>query len=458
MMYPRLYLAKNLLREDGVIFISIDDIEMRDLRSLCDEIFGEENFIDNIIWKKRYGGGAKEKHLVSVHEYILAYAKDINSIGELFVPYSQETIDRYYTQRDENYKTRGPYRTHPLEATKSMGERKNLVFRIPTPDGNQVMPKRQWLWGKERVETALAKDELAFSQDKDGNWTIHTKQYLRDENGTIRQSKAFSIIDDVYTQHGTNEIIELFGDAQVFSFPKPTGLMKPLLDLATNKDSIILDFFAGSGTTADAVIQMNKKDNGNRKYLLVQLPEPCAQESIAFKAGFKTIADIGKERIRRVIHKLNAADAGKMVLDGVNKQDRGFRVFKLAESNFKTWDAQGAHDAAELEKQLEMHITHIRADRSPDDILSEIILKSGFSLTVPVVKLDLAGKIVFNIDDGALFICLEHELTLPLIRAMAEKKPARVVCLDAGFAGNDQLKTNAVLIFKNKGVTSFKTI
>jgi adenine-specific DNA-methyltransferase len=320
------------------------------------------------------------------------------------------------------------------------------------------MPKRQWLWGKERVETALAKDELAFSQDKDGNWTIHTKQYLRDENGTIRQSKAFSIIDDVYTQHGTNEIIELFGDAQVFSFPKPTGLMKPLLDLATNKDSIILDFFAGSGTTADAVIQMNKKDNGNRKYLLVQLPEPCAQESIAFKAGFKTIADIGKERIRRVIHKLNAADAGKMVLDGVNKQDRGFRVFKLAESNFKTWDAQGAHDAAELEKQLEMHITHIRADRSPDDILSEIILKSGFSLTVPVVKLDLAGKIVFNIDDGALFICLEHELTLPLIRAMAEKKPARVVCLDAGFAGNDQLKTNAVLIFKNKGVTSFKTI
>jgi adenine-specific DNA-methyltransferase len=208
-------------------------------------------------------------------------------------------------------------------------------------------------------------------------------------------------------------------------------------------------------------MSQNVTDGRNkRQFILVQLPEQLdpknKNQKIAVDFCEKmgkphNIAEIAKERLRRASKKILAENP-------MFAGDLGFRVFKLAESNFKTWDAQGAHDAAELEKQLEMHIAHIRTDRSPDDILSEIILKSGFSLTVPIVKLDLAGKIVFNIADGALFICLEHELTLLLIRAMAEKKPARVVCLDTGFASNDQLKTNAVLIFKNKGVTSFKTI
>ena len=339
-----------------------------------------------------------------------------------------------------------------------MGERKNLVFPIGAPDGVQVMPKRQWLWSQERVNIALASGELAFFRDRDGNWTVHTKQYLKDENGNIRQSKAFSIIDDVYTQHGTNEIIELFGDAQVFPFPKPTGLLKPLLDLASNQDCIVLDFFAGSGSTAHAVLELNKQDDANRKFVLVQLPEPCDSESAAYKAGFKTIADICKERIRRVIKKLNHADAGKLDLESVKKQDRGFRVYKLAESNFKPWNAQGAQDAEALKRQLELHIDHILAGRTANDILYEILLKSGFSLTTPVEKLTLAGKVVHSVASGALFICLEHELTLELIRAMAARKPERVVCLDEGFAGNDQLKANAVQIFKTKGVTSFKTV
>jgi adenine-specific DNA-methyltransferase len=217
-------------------------------------------------------------------------------------------------------------------------------------------------------------------------------------------------------------------------------------------EDVVLDLFAGSGTTADAVLQLNQQDGGNRKFILVQLPEPTERED------YPTIADICKERVRRVIKKLNHADAGKLDLDSAPKQDRGFRVFKLAESNFKPWNAQGAQDAEALKKQLELHINHIRDDRNADDILYEILLKSGYPLTTPVEKLTLAGKVVHSVASGALFICLEHELTLELIRAMAARKPQRVVCLDEGFAGNDQLKANAVQIFKTKGVTSFKTV
>jgi adenine-specific DNA-methyltransferase len=400
MMYPRLFLARNLLREDGVIFMHIDDNEVSNLRKLCDEIFGEINFIEQIIWKKRYGGGAKEKHLVSVHEYILVYAKQIESIGELFVPYSQAAIDRYYTQKDERIGERGQYRTHPLEATKSMGERRNLVFPISAPDGTEVMPKRQWLWSKDRVAQALSKGDLAFLRDKDGNWSVHTKQYLKDENGDIRKSKAFSIIDNVFTQHGTNEIIDLFGDAQIFPFPKPTGLLKPLLDLVADKDSFILDFFSGSATTAQAVLEQNKEDGGNRKFIMVQLPEPCVPESEAFKAGYKTIADIGKERIRRVIKRIQEEQAQKKDLFSGDKPkpDLGFKVFKLEPSNFKLWNDQVAKDKDAIKNQLEMFVEHINPKSSQEDILYELLLKSGFPLTTKIEQLAMADKSVFSID------------------------------------------------------------
>ena len=464
MMYPRLYLARNLLRDDGIIFISIDDSEYENLKKICDEVFGEENFLENIIWKKRYGGGAKEKFLVSVHEYILCYARNLDVIEPLFVPQSQESIDRYYTLKDDNYEKFGPYRTHPLEATKSMGERKNLVFPITAPDGTQIMPKRQWLWSRERVESAVINGEIAFLKDKDGNWSVHTKQYLKDVDGNVRQSKAFSIIDDVYTQHGTNEIIDLFGDAQLFPFPKPSKLLFPLLNLAMpESDGIVLDFFSGSGSLAHAILELNKQDNGNRKFILIQLPEPTRTkkdddtwlETAAWKAGYQNIADITKERVRRVIKKLNDEEAGQLPMN--EKQDRGFRVFKLAESNFKAWDASVPKDGKALEKQLELHIDHIRDGRTSDDILYEILLKSGFPLTTPVEKIELAHKSAYSVANGGMLICLEKELTLEAIRAMAEKKPQRVVCLDLGFAGNDQLKTNAVQIFKNKEIV-FKTV
>jgi len=447
MMYPRLFLAKNLLREDGVIFISIDDNEVKNLRALCNEIFGEENFIDCIIWKKRYGGGAKEKYLVSLHEYVLVYAKDVADLPEIYIPLSQESINRYYKLQDKNFNIRGPYRTHPLEATKSMGERKNLVYSIPAPDE---------LWNKERTYNAINNGELDFLKDNNGKWTVHTKQYLKDENGVIRKDKAFSIIDDVYTQHGTNEIINLFGNAQIFPFPKPTSFMKYLINIGIqNKTGVILDFFTGSCSTAHAILNLNKEGNGNRKFIMVQLPEPCDEKSEAYKAGYKNIADIGKERIRRVIKKINKEKESTLDF-GDSKQDLGFKVFKLDRSNFKIWD--GNVQDTPIQEQLEFAIDHIDPNSKEEDILYEILLKSGFELTTPVETLTLEGQKVYSVAEGALLICLEKNLTKELIRAIAKMEPQRVVCLDSGFEGNDQLKTNAVQIMKSFNVESFRTV
>jgi len=224
-----------------------------------------------------------------------------------------------------------------------------------------------------------------------------------------------------------------------------------MIELGCGKNDIVMDFFAGSGATAHAVLNLNK-DGGNRKFILVQLPEPTG------RTDYLTIADITKERVRRVIQKLNGEDAGKFDLDNASQQDRGFCVFKLAESNFKTWNADLAHNTSALAQQLELHIDHIRPERTAEDILYELLLKSGFPLTTPVEPLTLAGKVVYSVAGGMLLICLERTLTIELIRAIAEQQPERVVCLDEGFAGNDQLKTNAVQIFKTKGITSFKTV
>jgi len=231
--------------------------------------------------------------------------------------------------------------------------------------------------------------------------------------------------------------------------------MSRIAQISMSENDICLDFFAGSGPLAKAILTQNHDDGGNRRFILVQLPEPTGRED------YPTIADICKERVRLVIKKLNKKDTAKGVGlfdDNGSQQDRGFRVFKLAESNFKPWNADVPHDAPALERQLELHVDHIREGRTADDILYEILLKSGFPLTTPVETVTLAGLTIYSVASGALFICLELALTLEVIRAMADKKPERVVCLDEGFAGNDQLKANAVQIFKTKGVTSFKTV
>ena len=218
------------------------------------------------------------------------------------------------------------------------------------------------------------------------------------------------------------------------------------------RSGIILDFFAGSASTAQAVAQLNQKDGGNRKYILVQLPERTG------RADYPTIAEITKERVRRSVKTLNELDQESLAFNGATPPDRGFRVFKLAESNFTEWDPLLSHNAGALERQLDLHVDHIRQGRSADDLFYELLLKSGFPLTTPVEKKAIAGKIVYAVASGALIICLERTLNLDLIRTIAEIKPERVVCLDEGFAGNDQLKANAVQTFKTRGITSFKTV
>ncbi len=468
MMYPRLKLARNLLRDDGVVFISLDDCEIANARKLCDEVFGEENFVDNMIWKKRYGGGAKEKYLVSIHEYILVYAKSIEAIGQIEVPLSDASIERYYTLRDEYFEERGPYRTHPLEAMKSFEDRPNLAFPISAPDGSELQPKRQWRWSKERMDEALSTGRVAFTKTRDGSWSASSKQYLKDDSGETRSAKAFSIIEGVYTQAGTNEIVEYFGDARVFPFPKPIKLLRKLLEIGSSdaKNDLIIDFFAGSGTTGDAVFAQNAEDGGSRRVILVQLPEPLDHESKDSKVAAEfcdrlgkphCITEITKERLRRAANKIqeeNPMFAG----------DLGFRVFKLASSNIRAWEP----NRDDLPTTLHDSIEHLKTDRTEQDILFELLLKLGLDLTIPIEQKSIAGKAVHNIGAGTLLVCLAEQIAAAEVEALAlgiaawhkELAPTgetTVVFRDSAFA-DDVAKTNLTAILQQHGLENVRSL
>jgi adenine-specific DNA-methyltransferase len=466
MMYPRLYLARNLLREDGVIFISIDDNEVDNLRKLCDEVFGEECFIGQCVVQTNPKGRVLDRHISRTHDYWVIYSRGYLE-DELSSPKSEAELAEDYPEKDD----RGQFRALELRNThRQFGRhnRRNLwfplyvqvesgeVFADPTLHTVEVLPAWDdgfegcWTWGLDKVRRQLT--ELVGRQSG-GHLRVFRKAYSHTEDGEPARKKSKTILLDrgLATERGQAAFDELMGKG-LFPAPKPVDLVIHGLLMSTAPDDIVLDFFAGSGTTAHAVLDLNKQDGGNRKFILVQLPEPTGRED------YPTIAEITKERVRRVIAKLGDEDAGKLDLDAGAAPDRGFRVFKLAESSFKPWNAQVAHDAQALEEQLDMHVDHVHEGRSNEDLLYEILLKSGFPLTTPVDAVPMAGKTVYAVAGGALFICLERELTLEVIRTMAGSRPERVVCLDEGFAGNDQLKANAVQIFKTKGVTSFKTV
>ncbi len=317
MMYPRLTLLRQFLTKDGAIFASLDDNEIHRMRFLMDEVFGEQNFIEQMIWKKSYGGGAKEKYVVRQHEYCLMYARDKTKLEELWLPPDEEAEERYYKYRDEKFSERGPYRIKPLEATKSMDRRANLVFSIKLPDGSEIMPKRQWWWSKDRVETALARNELVFTRTKTGV-SVSYKQYLRDETGEERGAKPFSIIDKIYTQDGTADLRSVFEDKVVLQFPKPVKLVERLVYLMTRNEpgALILDSFAGSGTTGQAVLNLNKQDRGNRRFILVEIDSQIAR-------------DITSERVRRVAEGYSNPKGER-----VESLGGGFRYCELGEPLF----------------------------------------------------------------------------------------------------------------------------
>ncbi len=316
----------------------------------------------------------------------------------------------------------------------------NIIWPDDNPSGRMTRP---------RFKTRFEGGENAEKTNPISTWVN-----LKNDMGESNAGEVYSLTAGL-NQEATKELRDLLNE-QVLDYPKPVSMIKGLCAVGSKADDIVIDFFAGSGTTAQAVLELNKQDGGNRQFILVQLPEPTERKD------FATIAEITKERVRRVIKKLNDADAGKLALEGGAKVDRGFKVFKLAASNFRVWSAaQIPHgDTEALEKQLELHVEHIVEGRTESDLLYEILLKSGFPLTTPIEKLTLAGKTVHSIADGTMLICLERELTHEVIKAMAgrEPRPERVVCLDAGFAENDQLKVNAVETMKVKGVTSFRTV
>ena len=327
MMYPRLRLARSLLTSNGVIVVSIDDSELSRLTQLCDEVFGTENHVETLVWKRRYGGGAKERHFASIHEYLVVYARDLSQLEELFVDLTDEQIERYFKSTDQNSATRGPYRTQPLEPAASMGDRPNLRFPIIAPDGSEVWPKRQWLWSRERVAEASERGELEFRQGTNG-WQVSIKQYLNDETGTRRKTKATSIVEGIYGQAGGAELKKLFNGKDVFPYAKPSALVQRLVDIFTERDSLVLDFFAGSSATAHGVIAQGALDRAPRRWIAVQLGEAVDPKSEAGKAGYHTIAELSRERIRR---------AGAQVVGGTDllseALDIGFRSLRVDSTN-----------------------------------------------------------------------------------------------------------------------------
>lgn len=454
MMYPRLYLARNLLRDDGAIFISIDDHEVDNLRKLCNEVFGEENFVACIIWQKMDSPSRNEaaRSTTNFHDYILLYAR--NQSAARFRQKSKPGIlDAYpITLPDGRLARRRQLRKNGKNARRE--DRPTLWYPLTAPDDSPVWPVAPEGWEGRWVlspETWREREAAGMTEwiKRDSGWVPYYIETAPNEP-TVPWPTIWTDVDQ--NRQATARFTELMGSTVEFHNPKPPNLVAEMLRMATEAGDFVLDFFAGSGVTAEAVLKLNASDKGNRKFVLIQLPESTGQTK------YPTIADICKERVRRVIKELDKAESEQLDLDESEEDPRGFRVFKLAESNFTPWNADAPKDAQALGEQLELHVEHIRQDRSADDLLYELLLKSGFPLTTHVEKVSVANKEVYNVAGGALLVCLDRKLTLEAIRAVAAKKPERVVCLDEGFAGNDQLKANAVQIFRTQGVISFRTV
>ena len=456
MMSPRLYLARNLLRDDGVLFISIDDNEQSNLKALCDEIFGEENFISSIT-REAIKGGSQSKHLRVKHDYILAYAKSAQDL--LFSGYEQEGID--LNLKDEKGAYAKGRELNKWGAGSRREDSPSMWFPIQGPNGEDVYPIRndgsegRWRLGKKRMKKLIADNNAIFEKRDNNTYIVYEKIRSGDP-----KTKQFTTLfkDEYINAKGTERIKNIFKiERSYFDYAKPCELIFDLMVMSdANESDIIMDFFTGSATTADAVMQLNAEDGGKRKYICVQLPEPTGKDTEAHKAGYKNIADIGKERIRRAAKQI-AKEQKQLKLENNGKPDFGFKVFKLAPSNFKVWEAE-INKIKNLQQQLSAHVNHVEKSATAESVLYELLLKSGYPLTTRVKKIKMAKKEVFSVDDGDLLICLDKSLNQEVMDAMADKKPSRVICLDEGFKKNDQLKTNAAHTFKVRAQQEEKEI
>lgn len=453
MMYPRLYLARNLLKEDGVIFISIDDNEVSNLRKICDDVFGEENFIAKLVWKRR-ASSAMADNMISVdHEYVLIYTR-----GFFKGFYGLEKDFSGFKNPDND--PRGDWVLGDLTVGMTKEQRPNQFYELKDPQTGNIYspnPSRVWAYIPISMKKLIDENCIFFPDSTDKRPMIKRfKKDLENKNNPISSlipassNKTDSSYFSGLNTEGTKIIQELF-DSNVFNYSKPVSLISSFIHQTLDKNEIVLDFFAGSCPLAQSIFENNCLNNKNNKFIVIQLPESTNQEE------YKTIADIGKERIRRVIKKIREEKENQLDFDKDKKLDLGFKVFKLDKSNFKVWDAESSEKQKDLESQLELHIDHINPSSTQEDILYELLMKAGFPLTTSIEKLNIDHKTVYSISDGALFICLEQELTKELFKAIADKSPVQVICLDAGFHGNDQLKTNVLQIMKTKEI-EFRTV
>ena len=457
MMMPRLYLAKSLLREDGVIFVSIDDNEVHNLRLLMNEIFGEENFVASIVWQKRTSPDARY-NLGAAHDYILVFSKYLEALKPTLnkVALTSERINDYKNPDDD---PRGPWAS--VDITGQTGHATSSQFyMITTPTGTEYEPPvgRCWALAEQTFKDLCNDNRIWFGAD--GNSRPRKKVFLSEVDG-VNSWTWWTNTEVGHNQEASKEIKDLLGSADIFTNPKPTRLLKQMLTIATQKDDVIFDFFAGSCTTAHAVMQLNKEDGGHRKYICVQMPELCDETSEAYKAGYSTIAEIGKERIRRAGAKIRAEVEAEQAKQQEQLQfeeqpiempDLGFKVFKLSESNFKQWREIKGSNKEEWKQQMVDFLNPVAENATTDNMVYELLLKSGKSLNSTIEH-----RSGFYIINGKELILMLESATQETVDAILAEHPQKVIALDNLFEGNDQLKTNTALQMRDAGV-EFRTI
>ena len=433
MIYSRLMLARNLLTDDGVIFISIDDNEVDNLRKICSEVFGATNFIATYLKQSKVGGGSDSKFVVKEHEYCLVYAKNINLTAEMFIEHNEEYLKRY---KEIDEKGRFFWDTFARPGLKNP-----IHYDIIAPDGTVL--NYGWIHGKERFEQEQKEGIVRIVKKKDGSWSVQFKQYL---NLSGKKPRSMTM-DFGGSIEGKNEVGSLFESEKTFSYPKSTKFIKTLLSTIDCKDSLILDFFSGSATTAHAVMQLNAEDGGHRKFIMVQLPEKCDESSEAYKAGYKNICEIGKERIRRAGEKIlkeQLANNNSTLNSPNSKLDIGFRVLKLDSTNMKdVYYAPSDYDQDFLH-QLE---SNIKDDRTDLDLLFGCLIDWGLPLSLPYKSEQIDGCTVHTYNDGDLIACFDANVPESVVKEIAQRKPLRAVFRDSGFESSPE-KINVFEIFK----------
>ena len=423
MMYPRLFLARQLLRDDGIIFVSIDDYEVHNLRMLMNEIFGEENMFQQVVWQRHAGGGNNAKHFAVDHEYILVYAKNKQSIPTLKLPLSDKQKAEY-TEEDEWYSTLGPYKVRSFPQNRPANPRPGLQYYIELPDGTKVFD--QWKWQESRFLEAKAENKMVFHKDKNGKWRVGYKKYLN-ESDRLPRSLLTQVERNI---EGKKQLSEILGEPNILNNPKPVGLIRHLLEFSTDPDSLVVDFFAGSCTTAQAVLELNRADNGNRKFIVVQLPEQTPEKSIARNAGYKTISDIGKTRIQRLLDRMRTDSLSR------ESEDLGVKVFRLAESNYRQWNGVKESNAESYANQLQIFADNPLVDPwIPQNVIYEVAIKEGYQLDclikqVEGIEQNTIFQVVSRDETQTFYICLDGELFQDEIDTLRLTTDDLFVCLD----------------------------